>query len=298
MSTDSRPLRQPGLIVYACGLGTSVLVLWIVNALNEAGTNVMGWYANGILPIGALLVGAGSGVGYAVASRYMQVKPSRAFVYGMLTTAVIDYAAAQYITYTNLLEQAQIPADAYGFTDYIRDICERMTFQRNGDQKPGNPLGIWGYLFKVLEISGYAFGAMCPVMIVSRMPYCKACQRFLKPHRTGILSSTANWREIKPLGKKEREAALQAAIGELGARVEQVVARIAQGSLAETTAEIEALDRAAAEGTAARMAFTLTKCPTCDSHHVQLQLHHWTVDKKQAHGQAGAIDKTAPDEVA
>ena len=35
MSTPSKPLRQPGLIVYLCGLGTSALVLWLVNYLNE-----------------------------------------------------------------------------------------------------------------------------------------------------------------------------------------------------------------------------------------------------------------------
>ena len=52
-----KKLRQPGLIVYCCGLATSALVLWLVNLMNDHGVNIMGWYLNGIIPGGALLVG-------------------------------------------------------------------------------------------------------------------------------------------------------------------------------------------------------------------------------------------------
>ena len=52
----ARAVRQPGLIVYGCGLVTSVLALAAVELLNKSGANVMGWYINGILPAGALLV--------------------------------------------------------------------------------------------------------------------------------------------------------------------------------------------------------------------------------------------------
>ena len=116
MNSSGKRLRQPGLIVYFSGVGTSALVLWLVHYLNDSQQfNVMGWYVNGILPVGALLVGAASGAGYAVASRLLQVKLSRAFVLGMITTAILDYFAAQYLTYTNILERLHVAADRYTF---------------------------------------------------------------------------------------------------------------------------------------------------------------------------------------
>ncbi|MDB6004682.1 MAG: hypothetical protein JWR15_1669, partial [Prosthecobacter sp.] len=99
MNTSSKPLRQPGLLVYLCGLGTSALALWLVQLANDHGENIMGWYANGIIPAGALIVGMASGLGYAIGSRVLNVKLSKAFVAGMITTAVVDYFAAQYLTY-------------------------------------------------------------------------------------------------------------------------------------------------------------------------------------------------------
>ena len=162
MNSSGKRLRQPGLIVYFSGVGTSALVLWLVHYLNESQHfNVMGWYVNGILPVGALLVGAASGAGYAVASRLLQVKLSRAFVLGMITTAILDYFAAQYLTYTNILERLHVAADRYTFVDYIRDICEKMSFKDAHSDKPGSPLGLFGYFFKLLEIAGYACRTVC-----------------------------------------------------------------------------------------------------------------------------------------
>ncbi|MGC3971466.1 MAG: hypothetical protein QM775_30235 [Pirellulales bacterium] len=55
---DSVAVRRPGLVVTACGIGFSVFVLFVVHLLNEQGMHVMGWYANAVIPIGALMVGA------------------------------------------------------------------------------------------------------------------------------------------------------------------------------------------------------------------------------------------------
>src|SRR5438045_802068 len=111
MTAPSLPLRRPGIVVYLCGLTTSILALGAVELLNKSGTSVMGWYANGIIPAGALLVGIGSGLGYAAASRYLEVKLVRAFVGCMVATALADYLAAQYLTYANLLDQHRVAAE-------------------------------------------------------------------------------------------------------------------------------------------------------------------------------------------
>ncbi len=292
MSTPSKPLRQPGLIVYLCGLGTSALALWLVQIANDNGENIMGWYANGIIPAGAFLVGIASGVGYAVGSRLLQVKLSKAFVLGMLTTAVVDYFAAHYLTYLSVLEVHHIPAERYGFIDYFREISEGMSFRDKYSKEPGSPLGMWGYFYKLLEIGGYAGGAMVPSAMVFGMPYCKGCQQYLKKHRTGHLHSLEQWSVVKKLKKKERLAALQAAIQALTARANEFMAPIAAAPLTETEGAIATLDQSIQKDAAARITFVLKKCPRCDAHHLDLNLTNFTVDKKVANTNVAKIDKT------
>ncbi len=292
MSTPSKPLRQPGLIVYLCGLGTSALALWLVQIANEHGENIMGWYANGIIPAGAFLVGIASGVGYAVGSRLLQVKLSKAFVLGMLTTAVIDYFAAHYLTYLSIIELHHIPTERYGFIDYCREISESMAFKNKNSGEPGSPLGVWGYFYKLLEICGYAGGAMVPSALVFGMPYCKGCQQYLKKHRTGHLHSPEQWSVVKKLKKKERLAALQAAIKDLIARANEFAKPIAAAPLAETEGAIATLDQSIQKDAAARITFNLKKCPRCDAHHLDLNLFNYTEDKKVSNSNVAKIDKT------
>ena len=292
MSTPNKPLRQPGLIVYLCGLGTSALALWLVQIANDNGENIMGWYANGIIPAGALLVGVASGLGYAIGSRLLNVKLSKAFVFGMITTAVIDYFAAQYLTYLSLVERLHIQPERYGFIDYLREISEGMSFKDRNTHEPGSPLGMWGYCYKLLEIGGYSIGAMLPSMMVFGMPYCKNCQQYLKKHRTGHIHSPEQWAVVKKLKSKERLPTLQAAIQALTARANEITAPIAAAPLAETEAAVAALDPAIQKGAAARITYVLKKCPRCDAHHLQLSLTNFTVDKKVATNVVATLDKT------
>ena len=292
MSAPSQPLRQPGFIVYLCGLGTSALALWLVQIANDNGENIMGWYANGIIPAGAFLVGIASGLGYAIGSRVLNVKLSKAFVFGMITTAVIDYFAAQYLTYLSLVERMHIPPERYGFIDYLREISEGMSFKDRNTHEPGDPLGGWGYVYKLLEIGGYSVGAMLPSLMVFGMPYCKNCQQYLKKHRTGHLHSPEQWSVVKKLKKKERLPALQAAIKNLIARANQFTAPIAGAPLAETETAIATLDQTVQKDAAARITYVLKKCPRCDAHHLDLNLTNFTVDKKVANSNVAKIDKT------
>lgn len=293
MASSGKTPRQPGFIVYLCGLGTSALALWLVHYLNEHHQfNIMGWYANAIIPIGALIVGVASGLGYAVASRYLQVKLSRAFIWGMVITAVVDYIAAQYLTYIHLLEWLNVPPEQFSFIDYIREMSEGMTFSSRNSSSPGSPLGMWGYLYKTLELTGYVLGALFPSLTVFGMPYCKGCQQYLKPHRTAHLHSAAQWSAVKKLKKKERLAALEEAIQSIAVPAHDLAGSIASAPLADTEAAVAGLDQTIQKDAAARITVLLKKCPQCDSHHLDLTLNNFTVDKKFNSSGFAKIDKT------
>lgn len=96
-------------------------------------------------------------------------------------------------------------AEHYPFTQYVRDICEKMTFVSSGSKTPGSELGIFGYFFKLLEMAGYVLGATLPSLIVKGMAYCKACQKYLTKHRTAYFSSPTLWSDVK---KTQQEGAV------------------------------------------------------------------------------------------
>ena len=62
--------------------------------------------------------------------------------------------------------------------------------------------------------------------------------------------------------------------------------------LAETAAAVAALDGALRKDAAARVAFELKKCPSCDAHYLKLTLANFTADKKGATTVVAKIDKT------
>lgn len=296
MAGTEKPLREPGLIVYLSGLGTSAFVLWLVHYLNESQQfNIMGWYVNGILPAGAIIVGVISGLGYAVASRWLHAKLSRAFVVCMLATALVDYVAAQYLTYLNVLDQHHIQPEQCSFLDYTRVICEGMAFKDRANGKPGDPLGAWGYLFKLLEMSGYVAGAVMPSAVVFGMPYCKRCQKYLAVHRIRQIQSSNSWEDVKRLNKKVRGDALQETMKTLVARAMQIAAPLATASLSDTDAMISALDNSDRKDAAARVTFTLKKCPTCEAHVVEISLYSHSVNNQAVVQSLANFDKTEVD---
>ena len=262
MAAVSKPLRQPGLIVYFSGLGTSALVLWLVHYLNASQQfNIMGWYVNGILPAGALGVGVLSGLGYAIASRYLQVKLTRGFIIGMLTTAVLDYIAAQYLTYTQILDQFHLSADRYSFLDYIRQICERMAFKDGTQRQVGQPVGRMGLPFQTVGDGRVRPGRHGTVghsvqdALLPEMPEISHAASRRPPAIAGFVGKgEAARQEGSPGG-------VATGFRRLLERVRPIAASLAVAPLAETDSAIAGLEMAASSDAAARVVFTLEEMP-------------------------------------
>lgn len=291
-NTPSIKLRQPGLIVYACGFATSIGTILAVKYCNRSDFYVMGWFLNGVIPMGAILVGIVSGLGYALGSRYFHVKLGLRFLVLMFVTGIFSYFAVQYLTYTSVIEAAGVPAEAYSFVDYMRDQAEKMSFQDRHSRTPGSPLGIWGYCFQALILLGFAFGAMAPSAFVLGMAYCHRCQTYLKPHRVRYVRSPENWSDVKALKKAERKVALEGVAIAIGNRAQQIAQSVSQSSFEETDAVLSNLDPAQAKDAAATVAFTLLKCPHCDAHHLAGHLYTFDAAKRDASGPLFTLDKT------
>jgi hypothetical protein len=127
------------------------------------------------------------------------------------------------------------------------------------------------------------------------MPYCRVCQRYLLSHRTGFVNSTAT--RASALSSKQprsaRKAAIQDAVNEVASGVRTLADRMRGQPLAETVGVLDEAARAANKSAAAWVAIKLSKCPTCDGHHVAFTMHSTTLDKKQAVTALLVLDKTA-----
>jgi uncharacterized membrane protein (UPF0136 family) len=287
------PPRQPGLIVYLSGVGTSVLTLWLLHMMADHGQNVMGWYANGVLPMGALMAGLLSGSGYAIASRLLNARLSRGYVLGMIATGLLDWTSTQWIDYLNLLEAQHISSSSFPFWRYLQLTAETMAFTRSGSSHAGDPLGAWGYLFKALEIAGFTGGVMIPVAILFKQPYCRACQFYLKHVMTRRLAAGAPVLTLRKASRKERKAGILDAFVQANALAAPLREQLARTSYEDTATALSTFAEKDA-GTAAQVVVVLKKCPQCESHHLGWSVVSMTMDKKFATTALPATDKTAP----
>lgn len=289
---SAKAMRQPGVLVYLAGVATSALTLWGVNLALQHDVNILGWYVNAIFPVGALLIGIASGAGYALASYYFNIKLSKAFVFGMITTGLLDYAAAQYLNYTGLLESHHASSDMYSFFQFLRDQCENMTFQSSRSSGSPTELGMFGYFFKALEIAGFAGGTMIPSAALFAMPYCRGCQLYLKNHQVGFMSSAVTKKQLFDTPRKERKAALDALVSELVGQGLAFAHTIQGTPLSETVTAVQGLEPKGVKEAAAHAAVRLKKCPRCDGHHVNVTVNYVTLDRKQGAQKVIDLDKT------
>src|SRR5438045_3862552 len=80
-------------LVLICGLITTALALLGIYLLdrNTDGVHIMGWYANYVIPAGALLVGIAASSGYGVGSWFSGIRITRSLLWTMCVLQVIAY---------------------------------------------------------------------------------------------------------------------------------------------------------------------------------------------------------------
>ena len=289
----SRVSRQPGWIVYLCGFATSVLALYLVHLAANHDEHIMGWYGYGIIPFGALLVGVASGLGYAFGSYWMNVKLWKGFILGMMATAVVDYVAAQYITYLDVLEQVHASSENYSFAQYIRDMCENMSFSRSGSKESGSPLGVLGYVFKVLEMAGYTAGAVVPSLVLMGLPYCKTCQFYLRKNKTHFIPASMTKSAWKDLAKNQKTPVLEQQLQAIVQQAIQVSEQVTHTPYDITMEVWSALPAAEPKEAVGWVQLLVKKCPQCEAHHLNVLLVNNTVSRDKGQTLLADVDKTA-----
>jgi hypothetical protein len=168
-------------IVTAAGAVTTMVALGVVFALARDGTNVMGWYANYVIPAGALLVGAGAASGYGIAAWFTGLKMTRRLIWSVIGQLLLSYFIAQYEEYRHMM-----PGGEMGFWAWFDAMTRAFSFA-NHDGTPGSPFGVLGYAMRALEIGGFVLGGFAVPAALRSKPYCDACRTYRRTKEIAVI---------------------------------------------------------------------------------------------------------------
>ncbi|HEV2292559.1 MAG TPA: hypothetical protein VGR35_01810 [Tepidisphaeraceae bacterium] len=244
---------QTGLITTAIALG---IVYWLSH---KAEVNPMGFYVKFILPLGAVTVGAVAGLGYGLASSWTGAKIGRGLLLTVCALLVGAYFVAQYIEFRELDLVYEDTGERVAFIDYYHFATVTMSFTstRSGSA-PGEPLGAWGYAFRLLEIGGFVLGGLIAPLVMKSKPYCDACQRYQTTKELGLVPVT-------PVHAQDETKSPDAVADEAAARYERLRAFAEAGDADSFRAEIEpfANDQKAIGKMPTRTRLRLIYCKGC-----------------------------------
>jgi len=257
--------------VIISGLITTALALAGVYVLDIAASdfNIMGWYADYILPVGALIVGLIAASGYGLASWLSGVKITRSLLLIVLVLQLAAYFAAQYIAFRNMHLVHRADHSPVGFFEYY-DLVARTIAWKQDNGSLGKPLGLWGYGVRALEVIGFVGGGLIVPALLRKAPYCADCQRYMKTKGLALIPASVRARKVKKsdlAGQATYEAEQKQAFDggkQIIAGIQQLAAANSTADFQKKLAELQPGKKAAAK-LPGRFSLQLVHCQGCFS---------------------------------
>ncbi|HVW01601.1 MAG TPA: hypothetical protein VHB77_14710 [Planctomycetaceae bacterium] len=277
IADDVHPVKRPGMLVLLAGIFTSLGTLAGLYALNIVApdVNVMGWYADGVIPIGAILVGFIAGSGYGVASWLTGSKIGSGLMWKILFLQIGCYFLAQYVEFL-ILRNANALPPAVTFWEYFDVITRSFAWEDHG--KPGQPFGVWGYGMRAFEIAGFALSGLIAPTILFSVPYCDACQIYMRTEDLGRLPAGVTVRKIKKKdteGQQAYAAEQQAALQQGQQHLEALLATVGANDPQRFVQLIHehAPRKKEIEAQTTRLAVSLQRCRGCHCGNLVVKLN-------------------------
>jgi hypothetical protein len=192
MSDPQSPARAtsvgPAPAVLIAGAASTALALAGVWALaHYADENVMGWYADYVLPVGAILVGLVASCGFALGSYTFGARITGRLLFLMLSVLVAGYWAAQWLEFRQIFPGGAVRADGaeVGFFAFFDLATRSIAFSDRN--RTGSPLGALGYLVRVADLVGFTVGGLLVPFGLRKLPYCAHCGVYMRQKVVALL---------------------------------------------------------------------------------------------------------------
>ncbi len=272
MGESNASSRSGVQLLLLAGAITTALSLTGVYLASQAGHNIMGWYANYLIPVGALVVGLGASSGFGMSSWHTGTRIGGGVMAAVMTTLIAAYFVAQYLEFRQLYPEGVFSEDGtpLGFGGYF-DLTTRAFHwapENEGDTE-GSPFGVYGYLMRALEILGFVLGGLAVPLVLRHKPYCDPCGRYKRTRQVGLIPAGVRPKKVskrKPLEVASYEQSAIAAGEEGYQKLDLIMAAAGRDDNAALLRELATCPSSNARKVnklTSRILVELIHCPTC-----------------------------------
>lgn len=163
------------------GLIASLVVVFILVYMEMywdfAFYSIMHFY---IFPTGAIISGLFAAGGYYLGSIILNVRPGRTILFNMVFISITAYFTLHYLTYRLLDVDGSALSNFLSFTEYMKTSFTNMSMSFGRADNATTELGQFGYLVALIQIAGFAGGAIASHFILSGKTFCQRCDRYYK----------------------------------------------------------------------------------------------------------------------
>ncbi len=265
-------------VVLLGGALTIALALAGVWLAGRSGVNVMGWYANYVLPVGAVLVGLVAASGFGIASYASGTKVTGLLLVTVTAMLFGGYWLAQYVDFRLAFPAGATLANGEpaSFFDYYDAVTHSFHWVEKG--KPGRPFGAFGYLMRLGEVVGFVGGGVIVPFALRKMPYCDACRVYMRSPLVARIPAGVTWKKInakkQPQEARAQDERAQQALDAAQAKLQAITAASAKDgpALEQALEEHGPKNAKAVEKLSARIWVRLVHCRRCAQGELRAEL--------------------------
>jgi|SRR5580698_8210165 hypothetical protein len=170
-------------LVAGLGATTSVITAIILAAIDlRFNFSLYTWMFWFVIPAGAVCCGFVAASGYYLGARLFNHRPTRILLLNMVAISVASFFLIHYLNYFFMEIDGRAVRDFLPFSQYLDIELSHTAIQfRVRAQAIGGAvqLGAWGYLYAVLQMSGFAVGGVSVYGYLNSLPYCDSCSKYL-----------------------------------------------------------------------------------------------------------------------
>ena len=142
--------------------------------------SLMMWF---VVPIGAIISGFVASGGYYFGSILFGYKPTKLLMFNIVFISVSTFFMIYWLGYTSVAVNGRPIKEFITFSKYIDEVIthQSMNIHVHGSNFGSTgELGGFGYFIAILQILGFAIGGLIIYGILSSLPYCQKCSKYLK----------------------------------------------------------------------------------------------------------------------
>jgi hypothetical protein len=162
--------------VLFAGIVTTFFTLLLVLSLKDT-VNLLGFYFYYFLPVGAVLVGVLAALGYTTVARLTRTPISGSVMILIFLIHLSAYFLMDYLLFSSMKLVHVRDESPVGYWEYFDIVTRSISRRSSFTQTTGRSFGIFGYLFRALEIGGYLFALFAIDVKDKSSEVCQKCRR-------------------------------------------------------------------------------------------------------------------------